>query len=187
MGEFSRIYKSDLTDRQLMAFWDMACASGNARGIGFSGPPLDGAGFVRWMRKPDVYPWIVLFRDDPIALFFLDGVEGKKADGHFLTLGTNPTRVDTPAGRLPVKVAAGWYFIGSALWERNAAGCFIIDTIIGLSPANRRSSLRYEQRLGGRQCGVYPSAFFFWDTNENVDGIIFYWTRDIMPQWAAKI
>lgn len=65
MGEFARTYKTDLTDRQLMGFWGMMQATGRDRAVTYCLPPLDGHGFVRWMRQDDVHPWFVTWQGQP--------------------------------------------------------------------------------------------------------------------------
>ncbi|WP_446424657.1 hypothetical protein [Mailhella sp.] len=115
MGEFLRIYKSDITDRQFAAFWRRAQEAGRARAIGFDGPPLSGQDFCRWMRRDDVHPWLVLFRGEVMGLYYLTNLQGRAAHVHFLTLPCGTRRT---AGRLPLAVGAGLFGLGSALWER---------------------------------------------------------------------
>lgn len=122
MGEFLRIYKSDLTDRQLSTFWRTVQAAGRARAIGFDGPPMNGQDFCRWMRRDDVHPWLVLFRGEPMGLYYLTNRQGRAAHVHFITLPCGTRRT---AGRLPVAVAAGLFGIGSALWEREGGTALV--------------------------------------------------------------
>lgn len=188
MGEFARVHRADLTDRQLMAFWDMVCAAGRDRAVTYCMAPKDGPVFVRWMRQADVSPWIILFRDAPCGLFFLTDHEGKTAHCHFCTLpmGTQRTQ-ETPIGRLPAVRAFGLYCAGSALWERNVSGGSILDTLIGVTPVCNRDALRFVRSLGALEYGVVPGACWYYDTNENVPGLITAYTRQAIPEWTASL
>ena len=101
MGEFSRIYKTDLSDRQLMAFWRLVQASGRARAIGYDRPAMDGPAFCRFMRRPTVFPWLVAWRNVPLALYYLTDMQGRSAQVHFCFLPCGTRRVSLPAEAVP--------------------------------------------------------------------------------------
>ena len=188
MGEFSRIHRSDLTDRQLMAFWGMVQAAGRDRAVTYCMAPKDGPAFVRWMRQPDVSPWIVTFCGEPCGLFFLTDHEGKSAQVHFCTLpmGTRRTAA-TPGGRFSATVGMGIYALGAALWEHNVSGGFLLDTLIGLTPTCAAAAVKYIHALGAQDCGVVPGACWFYDTGENVPGLYTVYTRRALPEWTATL
>ena len=101
MGEFSRIYKTDISDRQLMAFWHLVQASGRARAIGYDRPAMDGPAFCRFMRRPTVFPWLVAWRGVPMALYYLTDVQGRSAQVHFCFLPCGTRRTSLPAEAVP--------------------------------------------------------------------------------------
>ena len=187
MGDFSRIYKADLTDRQLMAFWDMVRNAGRDRSVGYDEPAVNPAGFAQWMRHPDVKAWLVLFRGAPQGLFYLSGMQGKSAQAHFCTLPMGTERIDTPMGRLSALVCMGLYAIGQALWQRNVSGGSVLDTLIGITPACNARAVRYVRALGGAEFCTLPGACFFHDTGENVPGVVTVFTRETTPEWAASL
>ena len=101
MGEFSRIYKTDLSDRQLMAFWHLVQASGRSRAIGYDRPAMDGPAFCRFMRRPTVFPWLVAWRGVPVALYYLTDFQGRSAQVHFCFLPCGTRRASLPAEAVP--------------------------------------------------------------------------------------
>lgn len=107
MSDFSRIYKTDLSDRQLMAFWELVQASGRSRTIGFDRPAMDGPAFCRWMRRPGVHPWLVAWRGVPLALCWLSDVQGRSAHVHFCFLPCGTRRVEIPAEAVPHALRQG--------------------------------------------------------------------------------
>lgn len=188
MSEFSRVYISDLSDRELMQFWAAVCASGRDRSFMYCFPKMDGSDFCRFLRQPFINPWLVLFRDVPFGLFYLADRKGKTAQAHICTLpmGTMRTR-ETPIGRLPAVRALGIYAMGKALWERNVSGGFIMDTLVGFTPVCNKDFVKYVHSIGAQDCGIVPGICYYHDTNENVPGLITYCTREFLPEWTAQI
>ena len=101
MGDFQLIYRTELSDRQLMAFWSLVQASGRGRAIGFDRPEPDGPAFCRWMRRPSVHPWLVAWRGVPVGLCYLTAMQGRSAHVHFCMLPCGTRRVSVPAGAVP--------------------------------------------------------------------------------------
>ena len=184
MGEFSRIYKSDITDRQMKDFWRMAQAAGRDRIFAFDVPPQSGDDFVEWMRRPDMHPWAILFRGVPAGLFLLDKVQGKTAHVHFLTLPCGTHRTGTKG--ISVVRGMGLYALGSALWEASPTS-FRLDTLIGITPSTNSRALHYIRTLGAVDCGVVPGMCYFDETHENVPGVVTIYTRAAIPEWTAAL
>lgn len=185
MGEFSRVYKTDLSDRQMMAFWTHAEQVGRGRAIAFDSPPLTPLEFCNWMRSPDVHPWWIMFNGDPVGLFFLTQKQGKTARVHFMTLPQGVRR--TKHRRLSVVRAFGLYVLGAALWERNVSGGFMLDTLIGLTPSCNKEAVKFIHSLGAVDVGVIPGACYYYDTGENVSAVATVYTRENIPEWAAGL
>lgn len=181
MGEFTRVYKSDMTDRQLMGFWRMMQEAGRDRAVSYSLPPLDATGFVRWMRQDGVYPWFVLFRERPCGFFFLTEYEGKAARIHF---GTLPMGTKRTASKQPVVVAFGMFGLASLLWEQLVTGSYRLDTLIGLTPVCNKEAIKLIHKVGAVDCGIIPAACYYHDTGENVAGLATVYTRETVPSWA---
>ena len=184
MGEFAKIYKTDLSDRALMQFWAMVRAAGRDRAVTYCMEPTDGPAFCRWMREDDVHPWIVLFRGVPCGFYYLTDVQGKSARVHFcaLPLGTRRTK-----GRIPAVVGFGLFSLGSLLWERNESGSFRLDTIIGVTPVCNTEAVKFIHKVGAQDIGVVPGACWYYDTGENAPGLVTIYTRETLPAWTAKL
>ena len=187
MGEFSRIWKGDLTDGQLGALWEMFRACGRDRAVMFGMPPMDGAAFALWLRQNDIAAWALTFRGSPAGLFFLEKRRGKTADMHFAMLPMGTARLDTPAGRLSAALCAGLCMTGAALWERNVSGGFILDTLVGVIPSCLGPALKLAAKGGARFHAAVPGACWCWETGENVPGVVFTMTRAEIPEWTAGL
>ena len=187
MGEFSRIYKADLTDRQLASLWEMVRAAGRDRKVLFGLPPMDGTQFADWLRREDESLWAILFRGVPCGVMLLDSLRGKTADIHFCTLPFGTLRLETHAGRVPGPVGFLMYVIGTALWERNASNGFILDTVYGTIPECHEAALKTCARAGVKFHSKLPSFCWCYDTGDMVDGIMTISTRAEFPQWTAAL
>ena len=188
MGDFSRIYKGDLTDRQLMAFWDALCAAGRGRSICFDVPLMDSAGFAQWLREPGVAAWLIMHGGRVRGLYFLTCMQGKTAHGPFAMLPMGPERVKTPAGKVPLARAFGMYCVGTSLWEKDANGLPILDTIIGVLPASKTTAVKLVEGTGiGKFFGILPGACWFYDGNVNVPAVIHVYERSSVPAWCAGL
>ncbi len=183
MGNFRRIYRTDLTDNQIKAFWHQVMESGRDRSILFDMPNVDEETFCKWFRQDNVAPWVIMHGSDVCGMFYLTDKAGKTAYCHFLTLPMGTKRV----ARLPMAFAAGLYAVSNCLWERNASGGFLVDTLIGVTPSFNRPALRFIQRLGAQFVAEVPGACFFCDTGENVPGVVTTLTRDSVPESARKL
>lgn len=183
MGEFTRVYKTDLTDRQMMDFWRLVQASGRDRAIGYDAPPMDGQAFCRWMRRDDVHPWAVLYQGVPMGMYYLTDHRGKAAHVHFLTLPCGSRRTKE---KLPVSVAAGLFGLGSALWERTATS-FVLDTLIGITPMCNTAAVKYIHKCGAVDCGIVPAMCFYHDTGENTAGLVSVFNRETVPEWTTRL
>lgn len=184
MGEFARIYKTDLTDRQLMEFWRNAQLAGRDRAFAYCLPPMDGPGFVRWMRRDDVHPWAILFRGIPVGMMLLTDRRGKTAEVHFCTLPVGTARY---AKGLSLVRAMGLFALASALWEPNVSGGHVLDTLIGVTPATNTAAVKYAVSLGGEAVARVPGACWFHDTNENADGVFTIFNRNSVPRQFAAL
>lgn len=185
MGDFKRIYKGDLTDRQIIAFWRQVENSGRSRKIGFDCPPFSAEGFCHFMRREDVHPWWITFRDEPIGLFFLTDRIGKTAQAHFVTLPQGVRRIRNK--RISVVVGFGLYALGKSLWERNVSGGFLLDTLIGVVPTCNKEAVKFAASIGGTNSGLVPGACYFHDTGENVPGVVMAFTRENIGEWATGL
>ena len=184
MCEFTRIYKTDLSDRQLMQFWGMVQSAGRDRAVTYCMEPKDGAAFCRWMRQDDVHPGLILCRNVPCGLFFLTDLQGKSAQCHFCTL---PMGTKRTGGKIPAVVGFGLYALGAALWERNVSGGFLLDTIIGMTPVCNREAVKFLHKLGAKDCGIVPGACWYYDTAVHVPGLVTDYKRETLPERTAKL
>ena len=84
---------------------------------------------------------------------------------------------------LPVPVAAGLFCLGQALWEKDAAGQYRLDHLIGITPASNHAANHFARRLGGEYCGTVPGFCWFERERANADGVIRHFSREAIPEF----
>ena len=183
MGEFSRVYKTELSDVQLGSVWERFVECDRDQHIFYNKPPMDGKDFARFCRDDDVHLWVILFRDEIAGIFWLTGHEGKTAYCHF---GQLPTKAKRTAEKIPVQLGFGRYCLGTALWAHDGQD-FLLDRLLGLTPLCNRSAVRFIDRLGAQPAGIIPGACFFNESGKNEDGIATYYTRETVPMEWCKV
>ena len=79
------------------------------------------------------------------------------------------------------------FSLGSLLWETNESGSYRLDTIIGVTPVVNREAIKFIHKVGAQDVGVVPGACWYYDTGENVPGLVTIYTRETLPAWTAKL
>lgn len=183
MGEFSRRYRSDLSDREFMLFWRRLKESGRDTATFYNVPPMDERAFAAWARSENVHPWIILFRGEACGLFWLTDQEGATAKCHFATLPQGARRT---AGGMSVTQAFGRYALSSVLHARDEEGRHLLDRCYGVTPLYNQAAIRFIHRVGAMDITVLPGAVFNFATGHNADALLTLYTRDTVPaEYAA--
>ena len=184
MGEFSSIYRTELSDGQLMRFWALMRACGRDTATFYNVPPMEERDFAFWARSADVHPWIILFRGEPCGLFWLTDQEGTTAKCHFATLPQGTKRTE---GKLPVAQGFGLYSLGMALHARDEEGRYLLDRCYGITPLYNRAAISFIHRVGAMDIAVLPGAVFNHATGHNADALLTMYTRDTVPAENATL
>ena len=184
MGEFSRIYRSDLSDRDFMRFWAGLKEAGRDTATFYNVPPMDGRAFAAWARSEGVHPWLILFRGEACGLFWLTDQEGATAKCHFATLPQGARRTQ---GRMGVAQGFGLYALASVLHARDEEGRYLLDRCYGVTPLFNRAAVAFIHRVGAMDLAVLPGAVFNFATGHNADALLTMYTRDTVPARYAAL
>lgn len=183
MGVFRRLYRSELTDNQIKLFWHKLCEAGRERSILYDEPVRNMNEFVSWFRSPSVFPWLILIGNEPAAIVYLTDKKGKTAYSHFTTI---PTRARRVFG-MPTFVACGLYAVSNLLWERTDSGGFVLDRLMGVIPSHNRAALHLVGRVGYKLVAEIPGLSFFYDSGDNVPGVLITCTRDDVSEKNRRL
>ena len=138
-----------------------------------------------------------------MALYWLSNMQGRSAHVHFCMLPCGTRRVEVPAEavprsgeggrpgregrtRLPLVRAAALFGLASTLWEGQGRG-FVVDTLIGITPATNGPALALMRSLGGQEHGTVPGLCWLYEAKVNVPGILSTFSREAVPQRAAAL
>lgn len=184
MGEFSRRYRTELSDCELMAFWQKMRECGRDTATFYNVPRMEPRDFAFWARSSGVHPWLILFCGEPCGLFWLTDQEGTTAKCHFATL---PQGTKRTARHVPVAQAFGLYALASVLHARDAEGRYLLDRCYGVTPLYNRAAVSFIHRVGAMDVAVLPGAVFNQATGHNADALLTVYTRDTVPAEHAAL
>jgi hypothetical protein len=79
----------------------------------------------------------------------------------------------------------GRFILSSVLHDRDQEGLYMLDTLVGVTPAANRGAVSLAERCGAVLVGEIPGACYIHDTAENQPAVIAYYTRDAVPaEWG---
>ena len=174
MGECARYYR----DAVPVAVWDelreRIIASGRDRASFPGAEACSREYFFDLVFGENTHAWLLTFRDQLAGMFYLTDMEGTSARVHFafLPLGL------APSAQTPAPVALGRFCVASVLRDRYDDGSFVLDTLVGLTPAVNPSAVKRVRRCGGEVLGTVPGACYVDGQPRNVDGVVSYFTRN---------
>ena len=178
MGECARYYR----DAVPVAVWDelreRIIASGRDRASFPGAEACSREYFFDLVFGENTHAWLLTFRDQLAGMFYLTDMEGTSARVHFAFLPLGLATVETDGKHLPAPVALGRFCVASVLRDRYDDGPFVLDTLVGLTPALNTSAIKLVRRCGGQALGTIPGACYVHGQPRNVDGVVSYFTRN---------
>lgn len=182
MGDCSRHHRCDVPKHVWRRIYDSLGCSGRL-GAAFPQHSVCSFGqFLGFVASPDRASWVIAHKGEIAGVLYLSDFEGKRAYSHFFCLPTETTR---SRFRLPVPVAIGRYALAGALWDRKN-GEFIVDVLVGVTPATNKPAVKLALRCGGEAVGRIPGMCFSAELGRNVPGVLTHATRDTAAfEWRA--
>lgn len=180
MGECARYYR----DAVPVVVWDelreRLIASGRERAAFPGAESCTREYFFDLVFGENTHAWLLTFRGELAGMFYLTDMEGTSTRAHFAFLPLGSASVGAGAERLPAAVALGRFCVASVLRDRyeDSEDAFVLDTLIGLTPASNPSAVKLARRCGGQVLGTLPAACYVDGQPRNVDGVVSYFTRN---------
>ena len=170
---FRRFHKRDAPAPATLAFFKALIACGRERASLPDSPARTAPELLYWVES-QAFPWWLILADKELAgCLYITGIEGRRGFVHFAFL----------PGPDPVKM--GRFILSSVLWDRDPGGRFLIDTLVGITPAENKGALSLIERCGAVKVGVIPGFYYNHDKAKNTLATITYCTRDTVPaEWG---
>ncbi len=175
MGQCARYYRDVVPPSIWAHIHERLRNSGRERAAFQDMPECSLESFLYLVHMPDRYTWALTFCGEPAGIVYLTDKTGTSARIHFAFL---PTKNIRSSGRLPASVALGRFAVSSMLRDMGDAGEYILDTVIGLTPANNPAAVKMVSRCGAVVMGEIPGACPVYGETRNIPGVLTYYTRD---------
>jgi len=175
--------KSSFTEHLLRRTWEQLERDSLVRILFYDGHIHLFDEFYDYMRSPSVMPFVILKDAEIIGLWWLNMfkvIDGERTARIHFTAFRNSigTRRNAPSfGRKSIRYA---------LSLRDKEG-YLVDRILGLTPATYKLALRYNEKAGMQQYGIAENACNLVYENRVVDGILTYATRETMALEEGKL
>lgn len=173
MQECARYYKDGVPLEVFREVYKRLKASGRLDASFPDGAPQSLGEFVDIVAGEGRNGWVVFFRDELGGVVYLSDLDGGSGRIHFAFVPTQSIRTDEG---LPVPVAMARYMTASILRD-SASGEFIVDTLVGITPANNTAAIKIASRSGGIIMGIMPGVCRISGQGRNQPGAISYFTR----------
>jgi hypothetical protein len=174
MGECARFYRTHVPENVWEHIYWRLEESGR---LAASLPSLSRCSPEKWLEmftdanRPS---WVITFRDEIAGVVYLAEQEGTCARIHFAFL---PTAASRSQSRLPVPVAMGRFAVASLLRDMDG-GTYILDTVVGVTPADNGPAVKMILRCGAKFVEAIPGLCRSNGYVRNVPGVVTYFTRE---------
>jgi hypothetical protein len=168
-----RRHKKDVPARAVLGFFKALIDCGRERA---SFPELRASTapeLLFWVMGKTFPWWLILDDGKPAGCAWITDILGTCGRCHFAFLpGPDPV----PLGR---------FILSSVLHDRDPGGRFLVDTLVGVTPAANRGAVSLAGRCGAVVLGEIPGFHYIHDTDENQPAVIAWYTRDRVPaEWG---
>ena len=142
-----------VTDAELDRVWSTLCNDGLAPVV-FHDGGVQSAADLRGLLAPHrAWCYLAQAAETPLALCWLDGFTGRAARIHFCVLRAGLPRA-AEIGRMVVR----FLLTAPAAPASGHLPPYLLDTLVGLTPAPYRHALDFVARLGFRRAAVIPGG-----------------------------
>ena len=125
--------------------------------------------FIDFLKRDDHSVFFVKFKGEHVGFFWLSPFIQKSA---FI----NYCFYKTFWGKETLKISQTC--LDYILHEKNAYGEYVIDVLLGLTPANNKLALRFSKKIGMTVLGKVPGLITYCRHNNTVAGVLSYKRRD---------
>ena len=133
--------------------------------------------FVDFLKRQENSVFFVKFKDEEIGFFWLSPFIQKSA---FI----NYCFYKEFWGKKTLEISQSC--LDYILYKKNAYGDYIVDVLLGLTPANNKLAIRFLIKNGMTVLGKIPGLITDCRHNKIVDGVLSYKTRGKAPKRISK-
>lgn len=141
---------------------------GSAHRVFYDGSVKNTIEFIDFVKRKDVSVFFVKFKDEDVGVFWLSTFIQK-------SVFINYCFYKAFWGKESLKISQAC--LDYILHEKNAYGEYLVDVLLGLTPANNKLAISFLQKNGMTVLGKIPDLIADCHYNKTVDGVLSYKTR----------
>jgi hypothetical protein len=173
MGICARAYKFTVP----LTYWEAVY-----NGLAHSGrlpdafPEAEGCTFAEFLKaisQPGRHSWLMAFGKQLGGVVYIGDRVGTRACVHFAFLPLGRRHIDG----VPAPVALARFALASILRDKDEHGDYVLDCLIGVTPAYNRAAVTVAKESGGVILGELPFMQPLAGAKRNIPAVISYFTR----------
>lgn len=155
-----------MRDSRILGIFDRLVSQGDLRKVFYDGVIGNRETFLRSMKHGDNALYLVMAGELEVGVCWLNGWKQRTAQVHFCFFREAiKAKVDT--------VAIGRWMLRELLTIEGQNGEYLLDVLLGGTPANNRLALHYLKRCGWTVAGVVgDGCLLYWENDRRVDLVI---------------
>jgi len=156
------------TDSEILGFYDRMVKTGTAEIVFTDGKINCREDWLRAMKSPENFLYVVYADKKVVALVWLNRVEIKKARFHYVGFFKGWKKGSVKIGRQVLNI----------LMSKKTSDGYLFDVLTGLTPSSNKIAIKYMQLCGWKIVGELP--FGAWDYKEkrSEPALISYYVRN---------
>ncbi len=159
-----------MRDSDILGLYDQMVEDGSAELVFYAGHIKNRDDFLKYMKAPGVYLYILEVNKDVVGVTWLDKIEDKTAFNHFCVFSNFWGKNTAGLGRVTLK----------KLINIGDVHGFVFDVFKGTVPVWNKRAIEFAQACGGMNLGVVPNGIWNAGKHKSEDAAFIYYTRETM-------
>lgn len=155
------------SDSEILGFYDRMVEAGTAGTVFTDGKINNRNDWLKAMKSPENFLYVVYVDKDVVALVWLNRVEIKKARLHYSGFYKGWKKGSVQIGKEIMRI----------LIHKKVNDAYLFDMLTGLTPSSNKLAIKYMQLCGWKVIGELPYGTWNQSKQRNEPAVISYLTR----------
>jgi len=155
-------------DSEILGFYDRMAKAGTADIVFTDGKINNREDWLRAMKSPENFLYVVCVGQETVALVWLNRVETKKARFHYCGFFKCWKMGSVKIGRQILDILMS---------KKNPDGSYLFDMLTGLTPSSNKTAVKYMQLCGWKIIGELPFGTWNEKAKRSDPALVSYYAR----------
>jgi hypothetical protein len=157
------------TDSEVLGFYDRMVENGTAEAVFSDGTINSRADWLRDMKSPYTFLYVVYAEGCTVAVVWLNRVERKKAYFNYSGFFSGWKRGSVEIGKHILKIIMSM---------KDSCDSHLFDILMGITPVSNKVAVKYMKLCGWQVVGVLPLGVWSQQNQKSEPALISYFTRE---------